>query len=127
MSENASNTNAHCTIAMMSEKKAVLGRPILQESSSLSTDGALELLCRNAQVRCLPTLARLNAGHRVVLSPMFGTEGGLDVTESLISAIAHELWESKGGNDKLNWIEAEALLNSVMQSNDHNENSLCPL
>lgn len=56
--------------------------------------------------------------RRVVVHPTCGPPDGIDVTESLIEAIAHELWKLHGGNDVLNWIEAEAMLHDALRRID---------
>jgi hypothetical protein len=53
-----------------------------------------------------------------VVHPICGPPDGLDVTESLIGAIAHELWKLHGGNDVLNWIEAESMLHDAFRRID---------
>ena len=50
------------------------------------------------------------AKPRIVLRPMLGPHDGLDVTEAVTRAVAQELWNLHGGNDVMNWIEAERLL-----------------
>jgi hypothetical protein len=42
----------------------------------------------------------------------------IDVTELLITAIAQELWRACGGNDHLNWIEAESHLRQIIGLHD---------
>jgi len=46
-------------------------------------------------------------GPRWVVTPVLAPEKPIDVTEALISAVAHELWRTRGGNEALNWMEAE--------------------
>jgi hypothetical protein len=38
----------------------------------------------------------------------------IDVTQHLVAAIAEEIWRACGGNDDLNWLEAEALLQQIV-------------
>jgi hypothetical protein len=38
----------------------------------------------------------------------------VDITERLIAAIAEELWRLYGGDDQLNWLEAEAHLQRIV-------------
>lgn len=52
---------------------------------------------------------------RVVVHPMLEPERQIDLTERLIAAIAEELWRTHGGNDQLNWIEAEAHLRRIVR------------
>src|SRR5262245_54199637 len=56
------------------------------------------------------------SSHRIVLRPMLGPRQGLDVTEAVTRAIAQELWNMHGGNDVMNWLEAERLLNEFLGS-----------
>src|SRR5438874_1215763 len=37
----------------------------------------------------------------------------IDVTHAVTAAIAHELWVRAGGNEVLNWVEAERLVASL--------------
>jgi hypothetical protein len=53
---------------------------------------------------------------RIVLRPMLGPHDGLDVTQAVTRAIAQELWNLHGGNDVMNWIEAERLLVEFMNA-----------
>lgn len=39
----------------------------------------------------------------------------IDLTDTLVSAIAHKLWELYDGDEKLNWLEAEMLLHEVLR------------
>ena len=48
--------------------------------------------------------------RRIVIRPFFGPQEGLDVTDILIEAVAHELGQRFGGNKMLNHLEAERLL-----------------
>jgi hypothetical protein len=45
---------------------------------------------------------------------MLEPEQELDVTNRLVAAIAEELWRLYGGNDQLNWVEAEAHLRRII-------------
>jgi hypothetical protein len=45
-----------------------------------------------------------------MLRPFMGPPEGLDVTEALVRAVAAELARHGGGNDTLNWLEAESIL-----------------
>ncbi len=47
---------------------------------------------------------------RIVIHPEEGPAEGIDVTQGVVGVIASELWRLRGGNDVLNWIEAERLL-----------------
>ncbi len=50
---------------------------------------------------------------RVVIHPFHAPEG-IDVTEAIVAAIAHEIWKRHSGNAVLNWVEAERCLASVL-------------
>ncbi len=58
----------------------------------------------------LPETAPPPATGRIIVHPEEGPPEGLDVTQGVIGIIASELWRLRGGNDVLNWIEAERLL-----------------
>lgn len=47
---------------------------------------------------------------RLVLHPTLGPPEGVDLTEAIIGAVAAELWKRFGGNDVVNWLEAERLV-----------------
>ena len=49
-----------------------------------------------------------------VVHPLFGSEG-IDITQQIVEAIARELWKKRGGNDLLNWLEAERLFAETMR------------
>lgn len=51
---------------------------------------------------------------RVVLHPMVEPLREIDITQRLVSAIAEELWRLYGGNNDLNWLEAEAHLRQIV-------------
>jgi hypothetical protein len=50
----------------------------------------------------------------VVIHPYFGPPEGLDVTGALIDAVARELQTRYGGNEQLNRLEAERLLEDAI-------------
>lgn len=52
---------------------------------------------------------------RITLRPPPDPQREVDVTQRLVAAIAEELWRLYGGNDELNWIEAEAHLRRVVE------------
>ncbi|MBL9030548.1 MAG: hypothetical protein JNM80_02425 [Phycisphaerae bacterium] len=45
---------------------------------------------------------------RVSIKASTGRE--LDLTHALVSAVAHELWKHAGGNEVVNWLEAERIV-----------------
>lgn len=51
---------------------------------------------------------------KLVIRPIQDPQRELDVTHRLVSAIAEELWNLYGGNDQLNWIEAERHLQRIV-------------
>lgn len=53
---------------------------------------------------------------RFIVHPPAGPRGGIDLTERVVGVIADELWKRHGGNDVLNWIEAERLLIQALLS-----------
>ena len=44
---------------------------------------------------------------RITITPVAEPETEIDVTQRLVAAIAEEIWRACGGNDALNWLEAE--------------------
>lgn len=50
---------------------------------------------------------------RVVLTSGSG-RARRDITKNLICALAHALWETRGGSDAQNWNDAEALLDDLL-------------
>ncbi|TSA40208.1 hypothetical protein D4Q85_00145 [bacterium] len=44
---------------------------------------------------------------RIVVWPIEDPRCEIDVTDKFVAAIAEELWRAFGGNEQLNWIEAE--------------------
>lgn len=51
---------------------------------------------------------------RFIIKPSLTPQLHLDVTNAVVSTIAHELARVQGGNDVLNWLEAERALREVM-------------
>ncbi len=51
---------------------------------------------------------------RILIRPMLDPRREIDLTEVLVSAIAEELWRHYGGNEQLNWIEAEMHLDNLV-------------
>lgn len=52
---------------------------------------------------------------RLVIRPVHDRLREHDVTRRLVSAIAEELWSLYGGNEHLNWIEAEHHLQRLVE------------
>jgi len=44
---------------------------------------------------------------RIVIRPSTAPDRELDITHALVAAVAAELWKASGGNDVVNWMEAE--------------------
>lgn len=51
---------------------------------------------------------------KITVRPMSNPGHELDVTHRLIAAIAEELWLFHGGNEQLNWLEAERHLEALV-------------
>jgi len=51
---------------------------------------------------------------KIIVHPILDPQREIDVTDRLVSAIADELWRRCGGNDKLNWAEAEWHLQRII-------------
>jgi hypothetical protein len=43
----------------------------------------------------------------ITIRPSMSPENELDLTKALTAAVAHELWARCGGNEVVNWLEAE--------------------
>ncbi|MFN0132992.1 MAG: hypothetical protein ACKVW3_10780 [Phycisphaerales bacterium] len=48
---------------------------------------------------------------RVTAKATTGRE--LDLTHALVAAVAHELWKDGGGNEVVNWLEAERIVHGL--------------
>jgi hypothetical protein len=51
---------------------------------------------------------------KIIIRPAMEPQHEIDVTQRLVAAIAEELWRVSGGNDRLNWLEAEAHLQRIV-------------
>lgn len=51
---------------------------------------------------------------RIMIRPAIDQQREIDLTQRLIAAIAEELWQRYGGNEQLNWLEAEAHLKRLV-------------
>jgi hypothetical protein len=51
---------------------------------------------------------------KIIVRPILDPHREIDLTHRLVSAIAEELWRLFGGNDTLNWIEAEWHLQRII-------------
>jgi hypothetical protein len=52
---------------------------------------------------------------RIIVHPIQEPGSEIDVTHRLIAAIAEELWRLHGGNEQLNWVEAESHLFNLVR------------
>lgn len=52
---------------------------------------------------------------RITIRPLADPGRELDITRTLVSAIAAELWRLYGGNETLNWLEAERHLQRIIE------------
>lgn len=50
---------------------------------------------------------------RLSIRPSAAPQEELDLTETLTAAVAYELWRRNGGNEVLNWLEAERFIKSL--------------
>lgn len=51
---------------------------------------------------------------RILIRPAIDQHCEIDVTKRLVAAIAEELWLHSGGNDQVNWLEAELHLERII-------------
>lgn len=51
---------------------------------------------------------------RIVIRPVMEPQHEIDISQRLVAAIAEELWCLYGGNDHLNWLEAETHLRQIV-------------
>lgn len=51
---------------------------------------------------------------RIIVRPVIDPQREIDLTHRLVSTIAEELWRHFGGNDEVNWLEAERLLKRMV-------------
>ncbi len=51
---------------------------------------------------------------KVLVRPVVDPQAEIDLTHRLVSAIAEELWKLYGGNEQLNWLEAERHLQQIV-------------
>ncbi len=49
----------------------------------------------------------------IAVKPSMSPDRELDLTGVLTTAIAHELWKQFGGNEIVNWLEAERIVASL--------------
>lgn len=50
---------------------------------------------------------------RITIRPILDPAIEIDLTHRLVAAIAEEIWRVCGGNDELNWLEAEQHLATI--------------
>ncbi|MGD9789195.1 MAG: hypothetical protein AB7Q00_07060 [Phycisphaerales bacterium] len=51
---------------------------------------------------------------RITIRPVADRQREIDLTHRLIAVIAEELWRLYGGNEHLNWLEAELHLQAIV-------------
>lgn len=51
---------------------------------------------------------------KIIVRPILDPQREIDLTHRLVAAIAEELWRLFGGNETLNWIEAEWHLQRIV-------------
>lgn len=51
---------------------------------------------------------------RIIIRPVADRQREIDLTQRLIATIAEELWRLYGGNEQLNWLEAEMHLKRII-------------
>jgi hypothetical protein len=51
---------------------------------------------------------------KIIIRPIVNPQREVDLTRQLVSAIAEELWRLYGGNEQLNWLEAERHLEGIV-------------
>lgn len=51
---------------------------------------------------------------KITVRPSAAPDEEIDLTGRLVAAIAEELWKLHGGNDRLNWLEAEMHLQRII-------------
>lgn len=51
---------------------------------------------------------------KIIIRPVADRQREIDLTQRLIAAIAEELWRRYGGNEQLNWLEAELHLKQII-------------
>lgn len=51
---------------------------------------------------------------KIIVRPVVDPQREIDLTHRLVSAIAEELWNLYGGNEELNWLEAERHLQRLI-------------
>jgi hypothetical protein len=52
---------------------------------------------------------------KIIIRPVMEPQREMDLTNRLISAIAEELWRLYGGNERLDWLEAERHLERIVE------------
>jgi hypothetical protein len=51
---------------------------------------------------------------KIIIHPVVDPRREIDLTNRLVAAIAEELWRLYGGNERLNWLEAERHLERIV-------------
>lgn len=75
----------------------------------LSTETSGRMSATGVRVTVTPRPAgETGPALRICLMPPTGLAEPLDVTRRLVTAVAHALWEARGGDAEANWADAEA-------------------
>lgn len=51
---------------------------------------------------------------KIIIRPVMDPQREVDLTNRIVAAIAEELWRLYGGNEQLNWLEAEQHLQRIV-------------
>jgi hypothetical protein len=110
MTTIAHNTNGWTTSTRSTSRRFMIHEPMAAPAQPQRTSG---MSIADSSVAAAPAPVRHNDAIRVIVRPALDT-AALDVTESLVGAIASQLWKHYGGNDVVNWLEAERLLQHAL-------------
>jgi hypothetical protein len=67
---------------------------------------------RNSPLRRLPLFTNPTLSIRPAAAPT----KVVDLTQALTGAVAHELWKAAGGNEVVNWMEAERFVKALARA-----------
>lgn len=80
-----------------------------------SAPGMTPVVARIPEVRVV-TRGDGEKGTRLKVIVSNGSGDSLEVTGGITGAIAHALWQLRGGDDIANWVDAEALTDELLSS-----------
>lgn len=66
----------------------------------------------------------MDMNMRFIIHPTAEPDHEVDITNRLIGAIAKELWLRYGGNETINWIEAERHLQAIVEEARNQANQM---